>query len=280
MLASLLFAALCAPAANAAPVAALGPPSLCHAFDIGDARSLPWGQGAAAARADYDVGNLPQDTYDILYRSDDPLVHAETLRRAAIYLTGVIGDRKGPNAELREELIQDLMDELEFDADVHGAAAKAACEKSKAACDKPCPPSTAPQHLLTPLAPAWGGRVCQAQSRDPALCFLDVGYLRAALREAGAARKDDGTQSLRTAMLLKTDDLSLQLAASLGLLDHPDAAARAEGWKNVDSVARKAENAPGRERLEKNLLATIGPIVSAKTHDELVARLHQRAEQG
>ena len=62
-----------------------GPPCICHQFDIGDARSLPWGESEMGESRDYDLSKLVPDTLRILDESDSALVHAETLRRAAIY---------------------------------------------------------------------------------------------------------------------------------------------------------------------------------------------------
>jgi hypothetical protein len=63
-----------------------GPPLLCHAIDIGQARTLPWvdlnyhkGSGS------YDLKNLTRDTLAILDSNDSVLVRMETLRRATIY---------------------------------------------------------------------------------------------------------------------------------------------------------------------------------------------------
>src|SRR5882672_2336770 len=127
MLSALVLALLAAP-----PAAPVGPPTLCHPFEIGDAKSLPWGDGAFARKTDYDLKQLPQDTYSILLASDDPFVHGETLRRAVLYLTGAFADKDAPPAELRDELLGKLMQELQFDADVHASEAKAACEPIKA----------------------------------------------------------------------------------------------------------------------------------------------------
>ncbi|MBM3986018.1 MAG: hypothetical protein FJ296_10080, partial [Planctomycetes bacterium] len=169
---------LAAPAPAVAPAAA-GPPTLCFALDIGEAHSLPWTGGAWGADPQYDLQRLPTDTYGILLRSDDPLVHAETLRRAVIYLTGAGEARAEPPAAVREELLAALFQELEFDRDVHGAAGKAASEKQKAACegakscDKPAAGAVGAagvRHWVAPVEPAWGGRVCQAQGRPADLC--------------------------------------------------------------------------------------------------------------
>jgi hypothetical protein len=96
--------ALLATAALALPAAA-GPPLLCHPFDIGNARSLPW-DGTRAfwqGRADYRLDNLMADTEALLMPSTPVIVRMETLRRAALYasadaevatrLYGRFGDR-------------------------------------------------------------------------------------------------------------------------------------------------------------------------------------------
>lgn len=64
-----------------------GPPLLCHPFDIGDAQSLPWGDGRSwlAGLADYPVSRLAADTQALLGPSTPVIVRMETLRRAAIY---------------------------------------------------------------------------------------------------------------------------------------------------------------------------------------------------
>ena len=64
-----------------------GPPLLCHPFDIGSARSLPWNDTGAwwNGRSDYDVRNLVADTQALLTPATPVIVRMETLRRAAIY---------------------------------------------------------------------------------------------------------------------------------------------------------------------------------------------------
>ena len=63
-----------------------GPPMICHAIAIGQAKTLPWvdlnyrnGSGG------YDLKNLTTDTVTILDSNAQALVHMETLRRATIY---------------------------------------------------------------------------------------------------------------------------------------------------------------------------------------------------
>jgi hypothetical protein len=64
-----------------------GPPLLCHPFDIGSARSLPWNgaQNWWQGDASYSLTNLAADTDALLTPATPVVVRMETLRRAAIY---------------------------------------------------------------------------------------------------------------------------------------------------------------------------------------------------
>ena len=70
-----------------ATTALAGPPLICHAFDIGDAKSLPWisHDWNLTGAESYNVNNLITDTAAILDANPTVLVHMETLRRAALY---------------------------------------------------------------------------------------------------------------------------------------------------------------------------------------------------
>jgi hypothetical protein len=67
--------------------AVAGPPLICHPFDIGNAKSLPWisHDWNLTGSEDYDTDGLANDTLAILDASKVPLVHMETLRRATLY---------------------------------------------------------------------------------------------------------------------------------------------------------------------------------------------------
>jgi hypothetical protein len=84
--------------AIATPVFA-GPPLLCHPFDIGTARSLPWdGQaGWSHGKSDYKLDNLISETEALLTPSTPVVVRMETLRRAALYASH--------NAQIAKELL-------------------------------------------------------------------------------------------------------------------------------------------------------------------------------
>jgi hypothetical protein len=64
-----------------------GPPLVCHSFDIGNAKSLPWisHDWNLNGSESYDVNNLVSDTVALLDADSTVLVHMETLRRATLY---------------------------------------------------------------------------------------------------------------------------------------------------------------------------------------------------
>ena len=64
-----------------------GPPLICHTFDIGSAKSLPWisHDWNLSGSENYDTSKLAADTTAILASNSTVLVHMETLRRATLY---------------------------------------------------------------------------------------------------------------------------------------------------------------------------------------------------
>ena len=64
-----------------------GPPLICHAFEIGKAKSLPWISESwnLNGSENYDTKNLAKDTLEILKPDTPVLVRMETLRRATLY---------------------------------------------------------------------------------------------------------------------------------------------------------------------------------------------------
>ncbi len=68
-------------------VAFAGPPLICHALDIGSAKSLPWisHDWKLTGTETYDTSKLASDTFAILATNSSVLVHMETLRRATLY---------------------------------------------------------------------------------------------------------------------------------------------------------------------------------------------------
>ena len=96
-----LSAALTAAIVFAAVPAFAGPPLLCFPFDIGNARTLPMGQGDwHAVDPRYDVSHLVTDTLGLLTPTMPVIVRMETLRRATIYAA--------PNPDLAKALMTEL----------------------------------------------------------------------------------------------------------------------------------------------------------------------------
>lgn len=63
-----------------------GPPFVCHPFEIGSAKSLPYDSNNwLGVRSDYDVRHVVADTEAVLTASTPTIVRMETLRRAALY---------------------------------------------------------------------------------------------------------------------------------------------------------------------------------------------------
>lgn len=70
-----------------ANVAQAGPPLICHAFEIGQAKSLPLASHSwnLSGSENYDTRNLASDTLEVLKPDTPVLVRMETLRRATLY---------------------------------------------------------------------------------------------------------------------------------------------------------------------------------------------------
>ncbi len=70
-----------------------GLPLICHAYDFGGAKSLPWSNEVMSGDSTYDVSRLAEDTLALLTPSAPVIVRMETMRRAALYA------RKDPSVE-------------------------------------------------------------------------------------------------------------------------------------------------------------------------------------
>lgn len=64
-----------------------GPPLICHAVKIGNAKSLPWVSNTwkLSGEENYDTTHLADDTLNLLTPEMPVIVRMETLRRAALY---------------------------------------------------------------------------------------------------------------------------------------------------------------------------------------------------
>jgi hypothetical protein len=168
-----------APAVTAAPLPPVGPPAICFPLEIGDARSLRWGGGGMfAMEPAYPRIRVVSDVVSLLAGSDDALVHAETLRRAVIYLVESDGARKDPGVRLlRAELVSALRARV----------------------------------LELELAAASG----EGDEHARALAWMDVGYAIGALEQIGAESHGTPLPMLQRARNLAPQDGGLALAAWL-----------------------------------------------------------------
>lgn len=69
----------------ASPVMA-GPPLLCFPYEIGSAKSLPWGKDAFKKSESYDASKVIEDAVALLKAEKSTLVRMETIRRATLYI--------------------------------------------------------------------------------------------------------------------------------------------------------------------------------------------------
>ena len=93
-------AAVLAALVTATPAFA-GPPLLCHPFEIGTARSLPWDGSWSQGKTDYKVANVVDDTESLLTPSMPVVFRMETLRRAALSAS--------TNAQVANQLLSRLL---------------------------------------------------------------------------------------------------------------------------------------------------------------------------
>src|SRR5215203_3731398 len=152
-----------------------GPPLLCHPFDIGGTRSLPW-DGTRSwwqGKPGYRLETLVADTEALLTPSTPVIVRMETLRRAALY------------ASLDGKVAAALLSAL---------TARANASSVKALFDAGYLTETYKQ-----IAALGGEREFASRARTI----------------AGALGNADGTTMISKALALAPDDPSLEFAAAL-----------------------------------------------------------------
>ncbi len=166
--------------------AVAGPPLICHAIEIGEAKSLPWaGPDWRDVRKDYDVNRLVGDTLALLTPDTPVLVRMETLRRATVYAMWSRIDRevgyKVTNEKVADELMTRLMDRV---------------------------------------------KEAMRANQSPALALFDAGYLMESYKQAArpgaaaGANKLDGYGMVRKAAGLKGNPAEMQFALAIISL-HP-----------------------------------------------------------
>jgi hypothetical protein len=169
-----------------ANVAQAGPPLICHAFEIGQAKSLPWISHSwnLSGSENYDTKNLAADTLEILKPDTPVLVRMETLRRATLYA------RKDPLAA--KELL----------ARLHARA-------------------TSAESAGHPDALAWfdAGYLVETYKQ---WVGKDLPHMTDGMRmDANPAAGVDGYAMIKKAIALRGDDAEMEFAAALVTLSGP-----------------------------------------------------------
>ena len=102
-----------------------GPLLICHAYDIGNAKSLPWaGSQWRDVQSNYDLNHLVDDTLSCLTPQTSVIARMETIRRAMIYTEWARVDHKVNYAPRNDNVTQNLFEKLKARADAAERAGK------------------------------------------------------------------------------------------------------------------------------------------------------------
>jgi hypothetical protein len=167
-----------------------GPPLICHPFDIGNARSLPWtGSEWRAVDKNYDINRLVADTFGLLTPETPVLVRMETLRRATVYGLWSMIDRKVGYSVKDAAVANELLSRLKARVPEPGA---------------------------------------KSDKKTTAIALFDYGYLVESYKQAGdgsqgvkIASGTDGYGFIVKAIALRGGDPEMELAAALASADLP-----------------------------------------------------------
>ncbi len=90
-----------------------GPILICKSYEIGAAKSLPWGGSDwRSVKSDYDINRLVEDTMALLTPDMPVITRMETLRRAVIYAAWARVDREVNYTKRNDIAAQDLLSRL------------------------------------------------------------------------------------------------------------------------------------------------------------------------
>jgi hypothetical protein len=94
-----------------------GPVLICKNYEIGAAKSLPWGGPSGgldwrSVKPDYDINRLVEDTLALLTPETPVIVRMETLRRAVIYAAWSRVDREVNYAKRNDNAAPELFSRL------------------------------------------------------------------------------------------------------------------------------------------------------------------------
>lgn len=198
-----------------------GPPLLCHPFEIGGARSLPWGgPGWSQIDKNYNVNRLVEDTLSLLTPETPVLVRMETLRRATVY---------------------GLMPTLDRTV------------------TSPVKDAAVAQALLTRLQARLSDTGVKSDKKAGAIALFDYGYLIESYKQAGDRSQGvrlaggiDGYGMIVKAIAQRGSDPEMEMAAALAKHD------RTGG--HIAHLQRAAAAAQEGSLLARNLLSHFGDM--------------------
>lgn len=201
-----------------------GPPLICHPFEIGNARSLPWsGSQWRDVNKTYNINRLVDDTLGLLTPETPVLVRMETLRRATVYAVWSMYDREVGYTVKDPAVANALLSQLK--ARVPGPGAK-------------------------------------SHNRATALALFDYGYLLASYKQAGDSSKGVGLSSGADgyALIVKAiaaaggSDPEMEFAAALASSDRPRGAQAALQGAHLAHLRKAAAGAKDGSLLARNLV--------------------------
>lgn len=259
-----------APPSLAAPAPApIGAPLICFPLDIGEAASLPFAAEGHEATTKMTPDEIAVNLRSLLAKSDDVVVHMETLRRVAIWLMSLQSEGRGPTDPQRQNAakIQALLtDDLLVAAAESGTTASAS-----------------------------------ATPRAEALRWFDLGYFVAAGGQAGFGERGRSSVWLEKAARLEPNDLALQFGIALAEFDHKSDGSGANWARHLtrvfdeskeskepkDAKEPKAVGAAAATatvarptdaaRLRKNVLATFGTFLGQRDWEKLGAEVRKQS---
>ena len=102
-----------------------GPVLICHPYDIGNAKSLPWaGSEWRAVQTNYDLNHLVDDVLSCLTPNTPVIARMETIRRAMVYAEWAKVDHKVNYAARNDKVTMTLFEKLKARAEVAERAGK------------------------------------------------------------------------------------------------------------------------------------------------------------
>lgn len=193
-----------------------GPPLICHPFDIGGARSLPWsGPNWSHIDKTYNINRLVDDTLSLLTPETPVLVRMETLRRATVYGLMPTADRT-VNSPVKDAAIAREL-----------------------------------QSRLKARIPDPG---VKSEKKTTAIALFDYGYLIESYKQAGDGSQGvklaggiDGYGMIAKAIALGGGDPAMDFAAALAKADR--------AGSHIPHLQRAAAGAPEGSLLARNLLS-------------------------